>query len=160
MGLDMYLYHDVYVWQSLDNDAPPAFEITNIQEDESMMSANTIKSIDPKKIKYIKEEVAYWRKANAIHSWFVQNVQDGVDDCQEYFVSREKLSELLETVKKVLERKDPSYAVETLTPKEGFFFGSSDIDDWYWEDMKNTKKMLEEILADERKTSFVYRSSW
>ena len=26
--------------------------------------------------------VAYWRKANAIHSWFVENCQDGVDECQ------------------------------------------------------------------------------
>ena len=27
------------------------------------------------------EEVGYWRKANAIHGWFVRNVQNGKDDC-------------------------------------------------------------------------------
>jgi hypothetical protein len=40
------------------------------------------------------EEVMYWRKANQIHKWFVDNVQDGVDDCKEYWVSEEKLQEL------------------------------------------------------------------
>ncbi len=27
----------------------------------------------------IREEVLYWRKANAIHQWFVENVQGGED---------------------------------------------------------------------------------
>ena len=38
--------------------------------------------------------VGYWRKANAIHQWFVDNCQDGVDDCGSYMVDREKLEEL------------------------------------------------------------------
>ena len=29
----------------------------------------------------IIEQVGYWRKANQIHNWFVENVQDGEDDC-------------------------------------------------------------------------------
>ena len=48
-------------------------------------------------------EVAYWRKANAIHKWFVDNIQDHQDDCGEYIVPREKLVELLETVEEVLD---------------------------------------------------------
>lgn len=49
------------------------------------------------------EEVAYWRKANHIHQWFVENVQGDEDDCQEYRVSREQLQTLLETVNTVLQ---------------------------------------------------------
>ena len=30
---------------------------------------------------YEDNQIASWRKANAIHKWFVDNVQDGVDDC-------------------------------------------------------------------------------
>ena len=48
--------------------------------------------IKKKKSKGVK--VAYWRKANAIHGWFVDNIQDGVDDQNEYYVSKEKLEEL------------------------------------------------------------------
>lgn len=46
-------------------------------------------------------EVAYWRKANAIHAWFVDNVQDGIDECEESPVSREKLNELLSLCRKI-----------------------------------------------------------
>ena len=28
---------------------------------------------------YDGDQIASWRKANAIHKWFVDNVQDGVD---------------------------------------------------------------------------------
>jgi hypothetical protein len=52
---------------------------------------------------YITEEVAYWRKANAIHKWFVANVQDGVDECQEAYVEREQLQELLEICETIID---------------------------------------------------------
>ena len=41
------------------------------------------------------QEVGYWRKANHIHNWFVQKVQNGIDQCEEHEVSREKMKELL-----------------------------------------------------------------
>lgn len=47
-------------------------------------------------------EVAYWRKANAIHKWFVDNVQDGIDECQESPVTREQLNELLAVCHEVI----------------------------------------------------------
>lgn len=36
-------------------------------------------------------EVGYWRKANAIHGWFVRELANGVDECQPIHVSRENL---------------------------------------------------------------------
>ena len=36
-------------------------------------------------------EVGYWRKANAIHGWFVRELAGGVDECQPIHVSRENL---------------------------------------------------------------------
>ena len=38
------------------------------------------KDIKPKRISHIIEEMIYWRKANAIHNWFVENCQEGVDE--------------------------------------------------------------------------------
>ena len=40
------------------------------------------------------QEVGYWRKANAIHGWFIRECADGVDECQEIPVSTIKLLEL------------------------------------------------------------------
>ena len=38
-------------------------------------------------IKTIRLEAGYWRKANHIHKWIVDNLQDGKDDCQEHSVA-------------------------------------------------------------------------
>lgn len=101
---------------------------------------------------------AYWRKANQIHKWFVDNVQQGEDDCDNYYVSQDKLIELLAICKHALETKDPSL----LPPQSGFFFGSTDIDEWYWKDLENTINQLERIFAlpEVDKLSFYYTSSW
>ena len=40
------------------------------------------------------QEVGYWRKANAVHGWFVRECANGVDECQEIPVSKIKLLEL------------------------------------------------------------------
>ena len=43
----------------------------------------------------IIEQVGYWRKANAIHSWFVDNVQNGIDDCDYHNEVTEVMLQLL-----------------------------------------------------------------
>jgi len=54
------------------------------------------------RITHIEERVMYWRKANHIHGWFVDNVQDGDDDCREYHVGLEQLRELHGICQKVI----------------------------------------------------------
>jgi hypothetical protein len=119
--------------------------------------------IDTSKVCEITEEMGYWRKANAIHAWFVQNVQDGRDECQEAWVSAEQLRELLGTCQRVLEARDPvAVGGEHLPPQSGFFFGSTEIDQWYMEDIQSTVAILTEILeADpDLKGDYYYQSSW
>ena len=101
---------------------------------------------------------AYWRKCNQIHGWFVENVQRGEDNCGEYYVSTTKLQELLDLVNTALTKRDPSL----LPPREGFFFGGYDIDEYYWNDLKYTKAQLERVLSlpDLSDLSFYYSSSW
>lgn len=100
----------------------------------------------------------YWRKANAIHQWFVVNVQDGKDDCKEYYVSREKLAELQALCEGIANKTiDPS----EMPTQDGFFFGSTEVDEWYFEDAKETAERLKAILAqDNKRVDFYYRSSW
>jgi hypothetical protein len=111
-------------------------------------------------INYMDEtEIVYWRKANAIHKWFVNNVQDGNDDCGRYEVTLEQLTELRELCKEILD--DNKLAGELLPTQSGFFFGSTDYDDWYFENIRHTYNTLSDLLeycsADE---VFVYWSSW
>ena len=145
MGLDMYLNAKRYLWHN----------------EESLIDKISAEfpELQGGKVKAITAEAMYWRKSNAIHKWFVDNVQDGVDDCGYYEVSREQLQELVNLITEVLANKKT--ASELLPPQAGFFFGSKDIDDWYWEDLSRTKEQLEKLLAQEMPNWwFEYHSSW
>ena len=150
MGLDMYLDKRSYVrqWEHIDADKQYNVEVTRGGEPTN---------INPKKVKYIIEEAGYWRKQNQIHQWFVENVQDGVDNCGEYYVSDEKLRELLALCKAV--QNQPAVAEALLPTASGFFFGGTEYDEWYYDGIDNTIQILNEALADEN-GEYYYSSSW
>jgi len=151
MGLDMYLSKKTYVknWDFMKPEERTEVVITK--------GGKPVENIKASRVKYIEEEVGYWRKANQIHRWFVDNVQNGEDDCGDYWVSGDKLKELLELCKKV--DADNSLAEDLLPSASGFFFGSVGYDEWYFEQIKNTIKILEEALEDDGE-GFYYNSSW
>ena len=101
----------------------------------------------------------YWRKANAIHNWFVTNCQGGRDECQLTYVSREDLTKLRDLCREVLASK----CAEKLPPTSGFFFGSTDVDDGYYADLERTASELSEILDNSdayKEWDFFYQASW
>lgn len=86
-----------------------------------------------------EQKVMYWRKANAIHRWFTQG--DTEDNCKEFSKTIEDIKRLQSMCAKSLEKKEP--ALET---GSGFFWGSTDYDDWYWEDIKETAESLQSVI--------------
>lgn len=177
----MYLYARQYVSKYNNPEKAKAIKelFPEIPESENLDSV------------YVEFEVVYWRKANAIHKWFVDNVQNGEDNCENYFVSNEKLKELYDTcvaIKTDLEKEgnayeteikngysfkdgikipnmvkgiayhDTSLAEELLPPQEGFFFGSTGINQWYKKDIDYTVEKLSKLI--ELDTDFQYSSSW
>ena len=150
MGLDMYLNKRTYV-QQWEHQKPE--EKYNVEVTKGGESAN----INPKKVKYIIEEAGYWRKQNQIHRWFVENIQNGTDDCGEYYVSKDSLESLLELCEKV--KADNALADELLPGASGFFFGGTDYDEWYFNGIDNTIEILNEALEDEN-GEYLYSSSW
>ena len=140
----------------------------------------------------IIEQVGYWRKANQIHNWFVEHVQDGEDDCgYHHEVTKEILEELLDTCEQVynsctmmmglvengktlVDGKwesnmepgkriiDPSVADELLPTASGFFFGSTDYDEYYVMDIEATIDIITKVLetTDFDKEMVYYVSSW
>ena len=110
------------------------------------------------KIGWLGKEVAYWRKANAIHRWFVENAQNNKDECLPHLVSKEKLEELLLLAYEVKDHQVPN----KLPSQEGFFFGSTDYDELYYQDIDLTIDQLEKVLSetDWEKDSIYYQSSW
>jgi hypothetical protein len=110
---------------------------------------------------YQKEthEVAYWRKANAIHCWFMKLTD--IDDCSPVSVDKSALIELRDDCQKVLDEGTIGTAMELLPPASGFFFGSTEIDEWYWSDIRETLTKLNEIIDNSTEDQeFEYRASW
>lgn len=79
MGLDMYLIKNMSI------------EPSQVLDMKIPQGAYT-------KVEYT---AVYWRKCNAVHRWFVDNVQNGNDDCGTYEVSRHKLQELVDIINEI-----------------------------------------------------------
>jgi hypothetical protein len=155
MGLDMYLSARKYVSDY------------TFQKGEDTKTVNDILSAVGLERETLSQDspgisvavnVGYWRKVNSVHNWFVKNVQGGVDECQESYVTREQLEELFSTVALAIKSKNSSL----LPPAAGFFFGSIDIDEWYWSDLEYTRDLLKKILSNKSLEGFdfVYQASW
>lgn len=162
MGLDMYLRAERYVggWEWAD----PAERGAH----GTILAASGLPMTNKSPGLYVSSTVAYWRKVNAVHNWFVENCQDGVDECQRAYVQPEQVEELRDLCVALLEAhrdEDPEVAQRLakrkLPPTSGFFFGSTEIDDWYWRDLEDTvdqlTRALDETPGDVR---FEYQSSW
>lgn len=136
MGLDMYLHAKKYVSGYEHSDEHEKKLYRTILKHFGLNGNFKIES--PSAV--VELTVAYWRKANQVHAWFVSEVQDGKDECQNSHVDREKLQELVDLCKTAL--ADRGKAKEILPTQKGFFFGSTDYDDDYLQDLENTVKQV------------------
>ena len=157
MGLDQYLRVSEYIsrWDfDRDDNTNPLFkEIV-----EQFGVADVIGDTEFGGIN-IQFPVGYWRKVNSVHQWFVDNCGGGEDECQDIFVTRHALETLRETCQEVLNARSDEVAKELLPPQAGFFFGSTDIDEWYYQDLEHTVKIIDRCLAS-KFDYFEYQASW
>ena len=111
--------------------------------------------IDLSSISEIHVRVAYWRKAWAIHRWFISHV-DGVDDCRPVGLEGEELVELRDSCEQILAapegKERDELAMKLIPPYDG-----EPTDEWYYASLKDTVKMLDGVTEDEQ---FEYVASW
>lgn len=153
MGLDMYLTGKRYLSKySQGQDADVAAQIAQqFPELGTQFGAHN-------PVQQVSIRAAYWRKANAVHDWFVRNVQNGVDNCAIYGVSRADLMALRTECELVVD--NPQRAAEVLPTTAGFFFGRTDYDEFYVQDLKNTIEQLNSVLSLPDSWDFDYQSCW
>lgn len=194
MGLDMFLWkmkkqkgkifdEVMEIKRKLDNEEIKGVEKENLK---MYMFHTKLENINYEYDSLFKE-VYYWRKANAIHQWFVDNIQNGNDDCEDYRVTQKDLQILIDTLKevynslcnkemitkkvqdglieyetKVFKEEDLEIAKQLLPTQEGFFFGSTQYDEYYFEDIKKTLNDLQIIneCFDFENNYLIYGSSW
>lgn len=156
MGLDMYLTGKRYISKHFNEGDTEKAEA--IQKLFPELSGKAGRWGDASPVKEVQIEAGYWRKANAIHDWFVKNVQDGVDECDPHYVPRQALAELKAVCEQVIEK--PELAPTLLPTANGFFFGSTDYGEYYIDDLKQTVQIIDDALELPDSWEFEYRSSW
>lgn len=154
MGLDMYLNGKRYMSKYFNK------EDGQRSEDVAKMfpELEAFKGRGESPVKEITIEAGYWRKANQIHGWFVKNCQDGTDDCGNYHVDREQLTELKELCQRVLDFRH--LANELLPIRQGFFFGNDEYNEYYFQDLEQTVEIIDQCLGLPESWDFEYHSSW
>jgi len=182
MGLDMTMYKKTYV-QNWEHQKPEQKHTIIVK-----LGGNVREDIKPERIAYITEVVAYWRKFNALHNWIVDNCAEGRDECQEIYISQNDMENLLNALKEaknVLDRASMKKATiqtgwdtngdtftdidvydcedeikEILPPASGFFFGSTQIDEYYKSEVERTIEIIDTLLREDTEGDFFYQASW
>jgi hypothetical protein len=146
MGLDMYFKEQVYFSVYEDNEVSQAVMKAIGREKTPFCALNGVDL-----------RVGYWRKANQIHGWFVDNCAGGEDDCKPMLVPQTKIQKLHDLCVEALEKR-----TDMLLPsREGFFFGPSSADDpeYYYEMLEYTRDVMAHALANP-KNDYYYEASW
>jgi len=147
MGLDMYLNKKRYFGLNFKH---------NQNDKETKIIING-EEIPTKDLTYIEYNVLYWRKANHIHKFFVDNCQNGVDDCRDSYVSEKVLQKLLDIATRI--QKDKTLAEELLPTQSGFFFGDVEFNEWYYKSIDELVENLPKLIED-TEYEYYYSSSW
>lgn len=106
-----------------------------------------MKKVDKQTGKTLNDELMYWRKANQIRQWFVKNTgypEDG--NCIDHSVTKEQLEKLVADCRAVL--NNHRLARKIMPTSDGFFFGGTEYDEWYYRQLESTANEVGEIIAD------------
>ena len=178
MGLDMFLYVEEYVskWHHQvaaveDAQEKAAKTDSALPEDvENLLKVHRVYDTVERELgltpspdfphMLVKVCVGYWRKANAIHNWFIEQcAENGVDDCSDIYVSKDHFEQLKRDVKVALDKAEMTKKIPTsgpIQPKDGFFFGATNDFNWYLRDLRETREMLARLPDRD----YIYRASW
>ena len=178
MGLDMYFYlkekKHVEGWSKGNDGEFKAFGRWDAEEGKVDMTAypqdikelaeyiykNNFKSTFINRDGFRMYQIGYFRKFNALHNYIVNNLADGIDKCQEIEITKDNLYTLLDKLIRVDNNKGLAHS--ELPAADGFFFGNTCYDDWYFSDVKDAIEMCELFLTkiDFDKYDLIYQASW
>ena len=162
--------YDIGVWSFMNDDSKAKGlaiqEATSMQVFHTSDTGSAHVRVRPDGTIDVQVACCYWRKANSVHAWFVDNCQNGIDECQYSDpISYEQLAHLVALAKEDITNIASGQVTNLqLPPRSGSFFGSTEVGEWLIEDLKHTVQRIEEVvrIAIEHPApiQFRYHSSW
>lgn len=137
MGLDMYFIARKWEARSRFDERRKLDYDPELSWFDAYIAERNFKSVET------KYQIGYFRKFNALHKYIVDNFADGNDDCKPVWLGKGYCEQILEVLKSVTEEN----AAEVLPTGSGCFFGSTEYDDWYFEDVKDAIELFEHIVS-------------
>jgi len=118
-------------------------------------------------VEEITVRYAYWRKANHIHKYFVDNFGFKENNTK-YDCEYDKLMIFKDVLGDLLSSKSKNLAEKILPRMKGHYFGDQSIDEYsadslYWNDLEYTFKILndlENIINIFANTKILYKAHW
>lgn len=142
---------------------------SRLSEDQKIDYTNYLKEHkvleDGKPASADAEEIFYWRKFNALHGFIVDTFAGGVDECQTIEIGKDGVAKIVSALKKTARMLNAKHGFDPtklpIKPVGGFFFGSTEIDDYYKRNIKEAFEMFSELLVSlsDDETVF-YEASW
>ena len=150
MGLDMYFYEREWLGGNVD-----------------VVVKEPLREV--KDVVYLTREVGYLRKANCIHGRIVEECADGEDDQRMVRLPKWFIESMIERIGSILDvvRNGGDWvevAKRELPTCEGFFFGSTEYDESYLDDLRDALDIFIKIFADLEESGghldCYYEASW
>lgn len=164
MGLDMYFYARKTTYKSFSKwDNPDRANEVNYPEDLKTFSDYICDRNFKSELIETTYQIGYFRKFNALHSYIVKTFANGVDDCRDIILYKEDVEQIKKVLDEVLNaHQQVEKAKELLPTQSGFFFGGTDYDEYYFEDVKVAADLMHSFLDnfDFDKYQLVYQASW
>lgn len=89
----------------------------------------------------------YFRKYNWLYGWVRRKLKIAeLKNCEHYQLTRSMVNDLIDDITNVL--SDNSLAEKVLPTESGFFFGSTEYDEWYYDDLRDAKEQLTQLLTE------------
>lgn len=194
MGLDMYLNRRIHVANyGISNERSWEVSIKRGGQDVSVISSKEVTTIEQEVLYWRKaNEIHAWfvdRLANGVDNCVpievdiselieLRNITAKVLEASElieaevvngYSISTGEDGEMVKIPNMEMGKKiaDPTVASQLLPTQSGFFFGSTDYDQYYYEDVKMTHDKLTEVIGEHQALvergvypTYTYEASW
>lgn len=107
-------------------------------------------------------EIIYWRKANAIFKWIDTHIKK-IENLEEIPITKEQLLQLKKDCEKAIEaykKGDIETCKKIMPTQEGFFFGSTEYDEWYLKELEYTVEEIKNKIENKDHKWYIFQAWW